>query len=229
MKYKSSDFFEEQKNLRTLRRSSSQPSAHTLYSILTTWAHVAAHYFSLAFYYFNFLLYRKWLLGVGGLLLASLLVLYTLHNCSYYKILVIDVELPESHVHIPSQAVFAKGENLPKSSTALSLVDQLYKLIFLNAGVATRKDEFVWKRINCGYLESQNVSLPYIGWADVGGTNYLYQENDGYLVSPPSGMRSSVPHGGGYGCMLFNDLQAACWYEFCWAYLTFLVFANYSQ
>ena len=116
----------------------------------------------------------------------------------------IDIELPVSNVHIPAQAVFATGGSVPNSSTTQSLVQQLHKLVFLNTGVATRKDEFVWKEIPCSYLESQNVSMPYIGWADSFKCNYLYQENDGDLVSPPSGMRSSVPHGGTNSFMLFD-------------------------
>ena len=140
---------------------------------------------------------RAILLGGGGLLVASLFILYLLHNYTSNKMLVVDGKLPANNVQDPSSGVFTEG---PKSSTAGSsaLVDLLYKLIFLNAGVTTRKDKFVWKKIPCLYLESQNVSMPYIAWVDVGECNYMHQENNGYLGSPPSGMRSSIPHGGWY-------------------------------
>ena len=146
---------------------------------------------------------RTVLLGVGGLTLAFIFVLYLLHNFSNYKLLVIGVGLPVNSVQHLSSSVLTKGEAVPTSSesatecsTPQSLVEQLQKLIFLNTGVVTRKDEFVWKNIRCGYLEAQNVSMPYSGWADKGHVNYLHQKNSGYLVSPPSGMRSSIPHGG---------------------------------
>ena len=127
--------------------------------------------------------------------MASLFVLYILHNYASNKLLVVGSKLPTNNILDPHLAVLAEGA---KSSTTGSsaLVNQLYKLIFLNVGLATRKDKFVWKKMPCLYLESQNVSMPYIVWADVGECNYMHQENDGYLVSPPSGMRSSIPHGG---------------------------------
>ena len=143
---------------------------------------------------------RTVLLGVGMLVLAFIFVLYMLHNCSYYKLLVIDNELPVNSDQHPSSSVLTKGKLVPTSSTnnftAQSLVEQLQKLIFLNTGVVTKKDEFVWKNISCLNLESQNVSMPYKSWSEVGNVNYLHQKNSGYLVSPPSGMRSSIPHGG---------------------------------
>ena len=40
------------------------------------------------------------------------------------------------------------------------------------------------------------MSGPYLGWADIGKCPYLYHDVGGDLVSPPSGMRSSVPLGG---------------------------------
>ena len=142
-------------------------------------------------------------MGAGGLILALIVVLYMLYNCSYYKLPVIDAELPVNSVQHPSSSVLTKGgivltssESTTKNSASQSLVEQLQKLIFLNTGVVTKKDEFAWKNFSCVYLESQNVSMPYIGWADKGHVNYLHQKNSGYLVSPPSGMRSSIPHGG---------------------------------
>ena len=135
--------------------------------------------------------------------MAFILVLYMIHTPFHYKLLVIDVELPVNSAQHPSSSVLTKGKVVPtssessiKSSTAQSLVGQLQKLIFLNTGVVTKKNEFVWKNFHCLYLESQNVSTPYISWTDRGHVNYLHQKNSGYLVSPPSGMRSSIPHGG---------------------------------
>jgi len=46
------------------------------------------------------------------------------------------------------------------------------------------------------HLESQNVSGPYMGWADEGRCNYLYQDVNGDLLHPASGLHSSVPLGG---------------------------------
>ena len=46
------------------------------------------------------------------------------------------------------------------------------------------------------YLESQYVSGPYLGWADLDKSPYLYRDVDGDLLSPPKGMRSAVPLGG---------------------------------
>ena len=105
----------------------------------------------------------------------------------------VDVKLP----HHPSSSLLTKGEHVPTPlESTQSLVEQLQKLIFLNTGVVTKKDEFVWKSISCLNLELQNVSMPYNSWSEVGNVNYLHQKNSGYLVSPPSGMRSSIPHGG---------------------------------
>ena len=40
------------------------------------------------------------------------------------------------------------------------------------------------------------MSGPYLGWYDKGKCPYLYHNVGGDLVSPPLGMRSSVPLGG---------------------------------
>eukprot|EP00731_Ephydatia_muelleri_P017942 Em0010g1040a len=50
-----------------------------------------------------------------------------------------------------------------------------------------------------GYFETQNVTNPYTSWAYYPfgpSAYYLFQDVDGVLVTPPSGMRSSVPLGG---------------------------------
>ena len=46
------------------------------------------------------------------------------------------------------------------------------------------------------YLESQYVTGPYLAWTDTKRCPYLYHNVGGDLVSPPLGMRSSVPLGG---------------------------------
>ncbi len=77
-----------------------------------------------------------------------------------------------------------------------TLIELLQNLIFLNSGVVKNSDEFVWLKQKCLYLESQNVSGPYIGWADTYSFNYLFRHRGQTYVDPPSGMRSSVPLGG---------------------------------
>ena len=52
------------------------------------------------------------------------------------------------------------------------------------------------ENITCRYLESQYVSGPYLAWVDKHKCLYLYHNVGGNLVSPPLGMRSSVPLGG---------------------------------
>ena len=83
-------------------------------------------------------------------------------------------------------------------------MDSLQKLIFKNYGIVRDTDRFAWKKIPCAYLESQNVTGPYVGWADTGMCNYLYQLIGNDLVHPPSGMRSSVPLGGKY--IVYNNI-----------------------
>ena len=83
-----------------------------------------------------------------------------------------------------------------------SLVDLLEQLEFYNYGTVSHTDSFEWSVTPCLYLESQNVSGPYVGWADRQHFNYLYQSVSGELLHPPSGMRSSVPLGGEYALWL---------------------------
>ncbi len=59
-----------------------------------------------------------------------------------------------------------------------------------------QSDKYMWKLSRCWYLEAQNVSGPYSGWADKRNCNYLFHDVSGDLIPPPSGMRSSVPLGG---------------------------------
>ncbi len=76
------------------------------------------------------------------------------------------------------------------------LVQLLGNLTFKNYGIVKSRDEFVWIPKPCRYLEAQNVSRPYMGWAVEETFNYLYHSVSGDLLHPPSGMRSSVPLGG---------------------------------
>ncbi len=59
-----------------------------------------------------------------------------------------------------------------------------------------QSDKYVWKQSRCLCLEAQNVSGPYVGWADRYNFRYLFHDVSGDLIPPPSGMRSSVPLGG---------------------------------
>ena len=76
------------------------------------------------------------------------------------------------------------------------LVDLLENLTFKNYGLVKNSDKYTWHEIPCAYLEAQNVSGPYVGWADTTHANYLYRDVAGDLMHPPSGLRSSVPLGG---------------------------------
>lgn len=80
------------------------------------------------------------------------------------------------------------------------LIELLGNLTFKNSGIVKTSDKYTWQGIPCLYLESQNVSGPYVSWDDCakGYANYLYHDVAGDLIHPPSGMRSSVPLGGIY-------------------------------
>lgn len=102
---------------------------------------------------------------------------------------------------INSQAVVTNAAPLKYYSQDESLVNLLGNLTFKNYGIVKSSDHFVWREIPILYLEAQNVSGPYLGWADTHQANYLFQDVSGpYLTNPPSGMRSSVPLGG-KGCI----------------------------
>ena len=77
-----------------------------------------------------------------------------------------------------------------------SLASLLAGLKFNNYGVVRSSDRFSWLAVPCAYLESQNVSGPYRGWADTGNCSHLFRDVDGDLLHPASGLRSSVPLGG---------------------------------
>ena len=62
--------------------------------------------------------------------------------------------------------------------------------------------------VTCRYLESQYVSGPYLAWVDKHKFLYLYHNVGGDLVSPPLGMRSSVPLGG-------KSSRIGAWYLGC--------------
>ena len=76
------------------------------------------------------------------------------------------------------------------------LVSLLGNLTFKNYGVVKNTDRYTWQRVPILYLEAQNVSGPYVGWADTKSANYLFHDVAGDMLHPPSGMRSSVPLGG---------------------------------
>jgi len=139
------------------------------------------------------------LLGALLLVLVTVCVLYGLHTCSTPRV-VIDIETPDTHLS-PSLTVLEQFDHdllfFNPTTNRDTLVEQLEKLTFLNYGLTSYNYEYVWDPINCVYLESQNVSGPYIGWVAKGETNYLYRAIDGKLIDPPSGMRSSMPLGGG--------------------------------
>ncbi|XP_019852028.1 PREDICTED: uncharacterized protein LOC109581956 [Amphimedon queenslandica] len=99
--------------------------------------------------------------------------------------------------NLNSQAVVTNAAPLKFYSQDESLVDLLGNLTFKNYGIVKSTDSYVWREIPILYLEAQNVSGPYLGWADTHQANYLFLEVSGpYLTNPPSGMRSSVPLGG---------------------------------
>ena len=75
----------------------------------------------------------------------------------------------------------------------------LSSLTFDNYGVVQSTDSYVFGPVYVGYFETQNVTNPYTSWAYYPfgpSAYYLFQDVDGVLVTPPSGMRSSVPLGG---------------------------------
>ena len=73
----------------------------------------------------------------------------------------------------------------------------LQALLFLNDGIVSNTDKFVWKTQPCSYLEAWNVTTIERNWEASPTHQYLYQElPDASLVPPPSGMRSAVPLGG---------------------------------
>uniref|UniRef100_A0A1X7UVT0 Uncharacterized protein n=1 Tax=Amphimedon queenslandica TaxID=400682 RepID=A0A1X7UVT0_AMPQE len=100
--------------------------------------------------------------------------------------------------NINSEAVATNAAPLKIYSQDESLVNLLGNLTFKNYGIVRSSDHYVWKEIRISYVEAQNVSGPYLGWADIGHANYLYHDVSGDLTHPASGMRSSVPLGGKY-------------------------------
>lgn len=76
-------------------------------------------------------------------------------------------------------------------------------LKFLNSGKVRAGDKYEWKKLPCNYLESQNVSGFQNNWADRGNFNYLFQNQNGQLNPPPTGIRSSVPLGGKFNYNLY--------------------------
>ncbi|CAD5124032.1 DgyrCDS12336 [Dimorphilus gyrociliatus] len=75
-------------------------------------------------------------------------------------------------------------------------LSQLLNLEFANSGISKAGDVYQWKQLPCSYLESQNVTTIQQNWANYKKFNYLFQEKNGELIPPPSGIRSSVPLGG---------------------------------
>ncbi|XP_019863749.1 PREDICTED: uncharacterized protein LOC109592849, partial [Amphimedon queenslandica] len=98
--------------------------------------------------------------------------------------------------NINSQAVFPHhAAPLKFYSQDESLVNLLGNLTFKNYGIVKSTDHYVWQQIPCHYLEAQNVSGPYLAWADVKQANYLFHDVSGDMTHPASGMRSSIPLG----------------------------------
>uniref|UniRef100_A0A1X7SQU2 Glycosyl-hydrolase family 116 N-terminal domain-containing protein n=1 Tax=Amphimedon queenslandica TaxID=400682 RepID=A0A1X7SQU2_AMPQE len=98
--------------------------------------------------------------------------------------------------NLNSQALVTNAAPLKFYSQDESLVNLLGNLTFKNYGIVRSSDQYVWEEIRISYVEAQNVSGPYLGWADIGHANYLFHDVSGDLTHPPSGMRSSVPLGG---------------------------------
>lgn len=117
---------------------------------------------------------------------------------SKYFLLYINILLLNQAVY--NSASVTKQQSHGKPSLDASLFSQhLPKLKFLNQGVVHSTDIYTWKEQPCMYLEAQNVTTVRSSWRDSTKFNYLYQSTaDGKMVSPPSGMRSSVPLGGLY-------------------------------
>jgi hypothetical protein len=84
----------------------------------------------------------------------------------------------------------------PRSSDLIYL---LSSLTFENYGVVQSTYNYFYGTVYVGYFETLNVTTPYTSWAyDPFGPSpyYLFQDVNGAQVTPPSGMRSSVPLGG---------------------------------
>ena len=105
---------------------------------------------------------------------------------------------PSSFDTTPLQDFKQRPNHTPNQGyrNSSSLASLLTALKFNNYGIVRSSDRFAWSPAPCLYLESQNVSGPYMGWADERSCNYLYQDVDGDLLHPASGLRSSVPLGG---------------------------------
>jgi hypothetical protein len=106
-------------------------------------------------------------------------------------------------------------DSLLRYSQDKPLVSLLGNLTFKNYGVVKSSDRYTWQKIPCMYLESQNVSGPYLSWADRSYANYLYHNVSGDLVHPPSGMRSSVPLGGEVSSACHNSIWTVCDNFYC--------------
>ena len=138
------------------------------------------------------------------LLLVTLTALLFILHCQphspyfHFHTMCTSVDTPAVSGPLPDKPIYKQGYvyklNLKRSEEPL--IDALQKLVFKNYGVTRDTDKYTWKTIPCHYLESQNVTRPYIGWADVNQCNYLFRLVGEDLVHPPSGIRSSVPLGG---------------------------------
>ncbi|XP_064405275.1 uncharacterized protein LOC135350425 [Halichondria panicea] len=145
---------------------------------------------------------RSWFpVAVALFLLLSVAGLYHVHQCFRLSSL-INPQYTNSEKETITLYRDPIKDPIPHAETPVSmlqpetLIELLQNLTFLNSGVVKNSDEFVWLNQRCQYLESQNVSGPYTGWADVNSVNYLFRDRGQNYVDPPSGMRSSVPLGG---------------------------------
>ena len=145
---------------------------------------------------------RSWFpVAVALFLFLSVAGLYHVHQCFRLSSLI-----NPQYTNSEKETITLYGDPIkdpiPQAETPVSmlqpetLIELLQNLTFLNSGVVKNSDEFVWLNQSCKYLESQNVSGPYTGWADVHSVNYLFRRRGQIYVDPPSGMRSSVPLGG---------------------------------
>ena len=142
---------------------------------------------------------RSIFLSTRTLLVLIIIIVLLAWLWPSHHILVVVQYLPSKGGVINSQssdAVPPAHSLLQVYSDEDDLVDILGNLTFKNYGVVKSSDLYMWHVMPCLYLESQNVSGPYVGWADTGHCNYLYHDVSGDLIHPPSGMRSSVPLGG---------------------------------
>ncbi len=148
-------------------------------------------------------------LAVAAILILSIVVLHCVHKCFSMKLQLWgdSQKVDTVNVIVDGHSKSSEKKKDFNSSGSGTLIEQLQKLRFLNSGLVKNTDEFVWLQQKISYLESQNVSGPYVGWADVHAANYLFKHQGEIFTDPPSGIRSSVPLGGKIHFNLYDSLQ----------------------